>query len=371
MDIHLQHYANVLALIISFSLPTIVCAQGNERLKMPPHLGLAESLEMDLSWEELRQILPNLGKSEHLIPNADNLTSASDSFTLLDVPFLIRFEFDEGKLYGWGARATSLDPKNAIALADLLLAAFEKRLGPSVREVYLPFEHDGPSNNLSTNYLWHVNAREFSLSLDLQPESGSVGFGSYHAIMIGGSYYIADPLNPLRGLLCGRLERKPYPVEIVSDPGAREKLYVLSKLHERGVTGSRPKRAHGLADFGQTLDLFGGKFTREEDSQRCLRLEWFNVEFPLTIWRQATDGTRYAEVHFCMSSLFPRGLEFEGKPIDLKVFEKWNSSVRLDPPHRLKNHKGEQGGADQHATAPELNSEGDSKPKPESEERSQ
>ena len=341
MNIPRQHGTNVLALMISFFMPSIVCAQGNEPSTMPPHLGLAESLEMDLSWEALKQILPNLGKSEHLIPNAENLTSASDSFTLLDVPFSIRFEFDEERLYGWGARATSLDPKNAIALADLLLATFEKRLGPSFREVYMPFEHDGPRNSVSTNYLWHVNDREFSLSLDLQPESGSVGFGSNHAIMIGGNYYIADPLNPLRGLLCGRLERKPYPVEIVSDPGTREKLHVLSKLHERGVTGSRPKRAHGLADFGQTIDLFGGKFTREEDAQRCLRLEWFRVGFPLTIWRQATDGTRYAEVHFSMSSLFSNGIEFEGKALDLKVFEEWNSSVRLYPPHRLDSRKGE------------------------------
>jgi hypothetical protein len=325
---------------------------------------------MEVSWQELKQILPNLGKSEHLIPSAENLTCASDSFTLLDVPFVIRFEFDEEKLYGWGARASSVDPKNAIALADLLLATFEKRLGPSVREVHLPFEHDGPRNSLSTNYLWHVNDREFSLSLDLQPESGSVGFGAYHAIMIGGNSYIADPHNPLRGLLCGRLDRKPYPVEIVSDPGAREKLHVLSKLHERGVTGSRPKRARGLADFGQTLDLFGGKFTRDEDAQRCLRLEWFRVEFPLTIWRQATDGTRYAEVHFSMKSLFPSGIEFEGKALDLKVYEEWNSSVRLHPPNRLEGRKGGLDDTGQPATAPESKSEGGGKPQPEAEGRS-
>jgi len=38
--------------------------------------------------------------------------------------------------------------------------------------------------------------------------------------------------------------------------------------------------------------------------------------------------------------------------------------------HLLKNHKREQDGADQPATAPELKPEGDSKPKSESKERS-
>lgn len=324
-----------LLILISISLVPLLLGQENDQSKLPPHLWFAETLRADISWNELKQMLPNLGQLERLIPDASNLTYATDKITLLDVPISIRYEFDEGRLNGWSGHAFKLDHRTAIGLANFLLSTFEERFGPSTREIWLPFETDGRRDEISTNYLWEINDREFSLSLKLQPESGQIGFGVHHAIMVGGNYYIADPHDPAHGLLCGRLETQPKEVEIVVDPGSREKLHVLRKLHERGVTGSRPKRAPGLGDFGQTLDLFGGKFTRKEDGQRCLRLEWFRVVFPITIWRKAADSSRYAEVHFNMKSLFPDGIDFEGKTLDLGVFEQWNSTVRQRPEPRL------------------------------------
>lgn len=329
--VHTDMEMKPLLLLIAVFTSPLLSAQEGDASKLPPHLWLAETLKTEISWNELKQTLPGIGKPEHMIPSAQNLSSATDTFTLLDVPFSIRFEFDDDKLYGWGARASNLDHKTAIALADFLLMRFEERFGASVRDVSLPFETDGPRDEVSTSYLWHVNHQDFSLSLSLRSKSASVGFGASQTIMVGGNYYIADPQGPERGLLCGRPERNPQRVEIVVDPGAREKLHVLRKLHEHGVTGARPQRSRGLADYGQTLDLFGGKFTREKDGQRCFRLEWFRVVFPVTIWRQAVDGSRYAEVHFNMGSLFPDGIEFEGKPIDLSVFEEWSSSVRQRP----------------------------------------
>jgi hypothetical protein len=204
-----------------------------------------------------------------------------------------------------------------------------------------------------------VKGKEFSLSLSFQTGSANVAFGAYSAIMVSGDYYVADPLHPLRGLLGGRNSKGPQQIEIVGPPGARDKLHVLIKLHERGVTGSRPKRARGLADFGQTIQLFGGKFTREEDARKCLGLEWFRVGFPLTIWRKAKDGTPYAEVHFGMKSIFPDGIEFEGKTLDLKVFEEWNSSLRLGPPNSSDCRNGSPADAGER-------SEDRDRPKPES-----
>ena len=317
-----------LLILTSILSVQLLFAQEDSSSKWPPHLWLAETLEADITWEDLKKTLPNLGRQEGLFPEAPNLTHATDQLNLLDVPIAIRFEFYDGKLTGWSGDAFNLDHRTAIGLANDLLAKFEGRFGPSTREVWLPFETDGPQDEISTDYLWHINGREFALSLNLRPDSARVGFGAYHAILVTGSYYIADLHNPTHGLLCGVHERQPHEVEIVLNPGSREKLHVLRKLHERGITGARPKRARGLADFGQTIELFGGKFTREEDGQRCLRLEGFRVRFPVSIWRETADGSRYAEVHFNMKSLFPDGIEIEGKTLDLSVFEEWNSTIR-------------------------------------------
>lgn len=330
------------AVLISPCMASMILAEEASPTEMPSQLKLTETLEMGSSWQDLKRMLPQLGEAEHLIPSAKNLTSASDTFSIHGIPFSARFEFDDGKLYGWGASASNKDTGQAIAVADRLLAHFEERLGPSVREVGLPFEHDGPRDSVSTGFLWNVKGREFSLSLDFQPGSARVSFGAYHALVVSGNYFIADPFHPLRGLLGGRSERTLREVEVVGSPGAAEKLHVLTKLHERGVTGSRPKRARGLADFGQTIELFGGKFIREEDRKPCLRLEWFRVRFPITLWRKAKDGTAYAEVHFSMKSLFPEGIELEGKAVDLKAYEEWDSSQRLSPPRGIEDRDGEQ-----------------------------
>ena len=316
-----------LALSILFSCFPTLSAQENDPPKLPAQIWFAETLKQEPTWDELKQLLPGLGPLEKYIPSAPHLGRATDQITLLDTPFTMDYSFTDGRLSGWGANASKLDHAKAIAVADFLLTTFQGRYGPAVREVYLPSESDGPRDEVGTNYLWNINGQEFAMSLNLRPGSASVGFSAYRTIMVSGNYFIADPQNPTRGLLGAREAANPEPFEIISDPGSRDKFHVLQKLRERGVTGTRPQRTRELADYGQTLDLFGGKSTREKDGQRCFRLEWFHVKFPVTIWRHANDGSRYAEVHFNMHSLFPNGIEFEGKAIDLKPFEDWSSDV--------------------------------------------
>lgn len=308
---------------------SLVClrAEDDAPPTLPPHVWFTETLKEDISWDELKQKLPGMGELKKYISNAPHLTQSREHIEVSGVPMVVSYAFNEERLYGWDARASGLDHARAIALADFLVPQFHDRFGPSTRINLLPSESDGPRDQISLQYLWNIKGREFALSLDLQPASSSLNFGGYRAIYVSGNHYIADADDPIRGILGGRNLTKPERVEIVTSTGLHNELHVLRMLHARGVTGSQPKRARELADFGQTLNLHGGRFTREEDGQRCLRLAWFRLHFPVTIWNVDQHGERHAEVHFSMKSLFPDGIEFEGKPLDLSAFEDWNSQI--------------------------------------------
>ncbi len=319
-------------LLIAVFLCSAFFSRSEDAATEPANLWLAEKLEPGIAWAELKEKLPELKPPEPYLANAPNLTSARDSFFLNDIAIPVTFQFNDDKLYGWSSHFHDMDQKTAIGLTDFLLSQFQSRYGPATRNIGLPFEHDGRRDEVQTSYIWKINQWDFSIMLSFRPQSATLGFGAGRTIMVNGHYFIADPDTPLRGMARGRNQPEPQPVEIVGQAGSSMHLHVLKKLHERGVTGSTPSRAHGLADFGQTIDIHGGRFVREEDGMTCLRLSWFQVKFPITIWREGGEGIRHAEVHFGMQSLFPEGIEFEGETLDLGRFEGWWFPSNQRPP---------------------------------------
>ncbi|MFT5467941.1 MAG: hypothetical protein ACI8UO_003049 [Verrucomicrobiales bacterium] len=313
----LPHFFAVGALIVGFGR-----AQNSDASpELPPHFTFAEKIQFGEGWEELKQLLPGISKPARFSPPIPDLTYAEQEIEVLGVSFPFQFRFSEGKLSGWSGNAHQLDHETAIGLTDFLVSKLEERFGPSTPTIKLPHETDGHGNQVYIHYLWTVNERELWLAFDFRAPDARVGFGSGRTISWSGNYFVGEPDKPGRGLLCGRHQLEPEEFLIVESPNARERFHVLKRLHECGVTGKTPRPARDFADFGQTLDLHGGKsLTRGEDGRRTFRLEWFRETFPLTIWRGAGEA-RYAEVHQSMKSLFPEGIEFEGEQLDLTIFE--------------------------------------------------
>lgn len=154
---------------------------------------------------------------------------------------------------------------------------------------------------------------------------------------------------------------------VFSKKSNKEASFLLTKILElEGINGTkRPEEWHGVP-FDQAILLTGKldpvvhrtpsapNLAEAEDYQE-FTLDTVMIRFPLVRHRAGKIfDTAFLETHFSFDTLFPDGLQFEGKKID---FTK----------HTAKR---EQDGADQPANTPRSKTEGDSKPEPESESRS-
>ena len=154
---------------------------------------------------------------------------------------------------------------------------------------------------------------------------------------------------------------------VVSKKSNKEALFLLTKILELGgINGTKRAEEWNGVPFDQAIILTGRldpvvhrtpsvPNSAEAEDYQEFTLDKVMIRFPLVRHRPGKIfDTAFLETHFSFDTLFPDGLQFEGKNID---FTK----------HTAKR---EQDGADQPATSPGSKTEGDSKPDLESEGRS-
>ena len=153
---------------------------------------------------------------------------------------------------------------------------------------------------------------------------------------------------------------------VFSKKSNKKARFLLTKILELGgINGTKGDERWNGVLFTQAIILKGKldpmvrrtesapNEVSAEDYQEFI-LDEVMIRFPLVRHRPGkVFDTAYLETHFSFDTLFPDGLDFEGKKID---FTKHTA-------------KSEQGGADQPATALESKPEGKKKPKPESDGR--
>lgn len=299
------------------------CSTGILSGQLPRIVEVAEEIGFTETHEELEKLLPGIGALEPDIGEETQVVKGVQDFqgTNLD----LRYSFQRGRLYGWSAGASGLSTEGAIKLADKLLPLLEQKFGPSVRDVGLPGESDGPRDQVFTSFSWKVNEIAVRLGLHLSGREGTVSIGSHRL----------SGRERLR-VLSATTEVK---VEVVSYHGARgvfkieegptnqEEVFVLLELIRLGIIGDLSDGPPMGPDFGQEIRSSGGRNQKAD----TYSLHGFRLAFPVTVFRALPNGSKVATVHFGMDSLFPDGLRFQGKAVDLKRYEDWRDDVPRRP----------------------------------------
>jgi hypothetical protein len=151
-------------------------------------------------------------------------------------------------------------------------------------------------------------------------------------------------------------------------------LTVWAALIDAEIDGTSKSCEYNGMFFDQPI-IFTGEFTSEvlhtealhtealrnivpSQPYRIFKVNSVKIGFPFSRLKYPLGLTpdsegSVLETHFGFMTLFPKGIKYDGKKLDL-------SEYKREP------EKGEQGGADQPATAPESKSKGKDNPQPES-----
>lgn len=298
-------------------------AAQDPKTDLPPLIKTVTAFDYTETHEKLKTLVPGL--SEQKIDVGVASTEATATATLWGLSFGGEFNFAESGLISWGYSSLELDHAVAVAKLNTIIAELEALLGPARRAITLPGETDGPRDAITLSFEWLLNGRDFGFSCTQRAQKSTLGFGAQHLFCACGSYLLGDEkLQNPAGTIIGRKDSWTA----TGITGYPEKCFVLQKLLERGVYG---KRSTGSPDYGQEIVLHGGR----EKNSREFNVSWFKIRFPVTVTRVLPNHTRITETHFGMASLFPDGLQYNGKKVDLAQFEDWQSGV----PESLKPAK--------------------------------
>jgi len=306
----------------------IFAAAQDSKSELPPLIRTVTAFDYTEDYEKLKALIPGL--SEQKIDAGVASTEAKSAATLWSLSFGGEFNFAEGRLISWGYSSLELEHADAVEKLNSIIAELESSLGPAQRAITLPGDSDGPRDEITLSFGWLVNGRDFGFSCRQRAKKSTLSFGAQHLFCPSGAYLLGDEkLKNLAGTIIGRKDTWTA----TGITGYGDKCFVLRKLLERGVYGKRPQYSAAYGDYGQEVVLHGGR----ENNSSEFNVSWFNVRFPVTITRVLPNASRFTETHFGMTSLFPDGLEYNGKKVDLTQFEDWQSGV----PESLKAAKPE------------------------------
>ena len=112
----------------------------------------------------------------------------------------------------------------------------------------------------------------------------------------------------------------------------RETRFILDKLVGAGISGITTDRDLSIPGWQQKLLIEGDlgktvKKTRfllfllfgDSEPYRDFTLRNLKIRFPLYCWDQTPEGT--LKIYKTIEDLFPTGLHFDGKPVDLQKYE--------------------------------------------------
>lgn len=273
---------------------------------------------------QLKELIPGVGE---LRPDVGEETEiAKDSFEFRSHKFELSYNFQRGKLYAWSGTAEGLSLDTAISLTDALVPAFEERFGPAVESTLLPSEGDGPPLQTTTSFSWKVNDFPLTLQMAFSPDKCRVVFCSQRLGGNGGDILRMTNASDLKIEVVGHHGNRDE-FRVAEDSSNGEKVFVLQQLARLGVLGTLSNDPLLPPDYGQQISAAGGRSPKD----KTYRLEFFTVNFPITVFRTLPNGSKVAETHFSMISLFPEGLEFHGKKIDFKPYESWRDDVPRRP----------------------------------------
>lgn len=270
---------------------------------------------------QLKELVPGVGELQPDV--GDDCQVANATFEFHGQKFELDYKFQHSQLYAWSGTASGLTHEAAIRLMDELFPLFVERFGPAVRDVWLPGEGDGPPLDVSVSFNWKVNGFRVGLAMNISPTKCRVSFGSQQ---LGGREIlrVTSTSIPKVEVVSYHGSRGEYRLD--EDPATEKEVFVLLELARRGVLGTLSNDPLQPPDYGQQISSSGGRDLED----KTYRLAGFRVYFPITIFRTLPNGSKVAETHFGMDSLFPTGLEFKGAKINLKDYEDW----RLDVPRR-------------------------------------
>jgi hypothetical protein len=271
---------------------------------------------------QLKELVPGVGELQPDV--GDDCQVAKDTFEFHGQKFELDYKFQHGSLYAWNATADELSLKAAIGLTDALVPLFKERFGPETESILLPSEMDCSNLETSTTFSWMVNGFPLAVQMSFSPTKCRVYFGSRQ--VVGSETLRITSTSVLKvEVVSYHGDRGEYRVE--EDPSNEKEVFVLRELARRGVLGTLSNDPLQPPDYGQQISAAGGR----DPKAKTYRLESFRVNFPITIFRTLPNESKVAETHFGMGSLFPEGLEFNGKKIDLKLYEDWRDDVPRQP----------------------------------------
>lgn len=308
-----------LALILSAS--SLIAEEIPQAPPLPAILSGLKDIDYTESSAAIRKLSAGIG--EPVVTAGEECTESKEKFTILGTEFSGEYDFQRDKFYAWGFRATKLERAKATELLNALVPAIEARFGRSVRQVTLPSESDGPPDEVTSSFQWKVTGQRLGLDFSHSAQGFSVSFGSQHAM--GGAsslIHLVDGNATPQAEILGR-DGSRFRASLPENPSNREALFILRELVRRGVTGTLANSPLQPPDYGQEIAIFGGR----NPEKKSFSVDWLKVKFPLSIERTLPNGSKVTEVHHGMGSLFPEGLSFEGKAIDLKALEEWNEEV--------------------------------------------
>lgn len=308
-------------LALIFGTSSLVAEEIPRGPQLPAILTGFKDIDYTESPAEIRKLSAGIG--EPVQAPGEECTESTEVFTILGTVFSGEYDFQRDKFYGWGFHAFNLEREKATALVNALVPAIEERFGPSLLHVSLPYEGDGPRDGVSSTFQWKVGGKSLSLGFSHSYQGFSVSIGSQHPM--GEStdlLHLVKAEDPLKAEIL-KSDGTRFQSALIESPTNREVLFVLRELARRGVTGTLSNRPLLPPDYGQEIAAFGAS-SQGRDS---FDLNGIRVKFPVSIERTLPNGSKVTEVHRGMRSIFPEGLSFEGKAVDLKVLEDWNTEV--------------------------------------------
>lgn len=286
-------------------------------MEMPAIVAKAKALRFTETEAELADLAPGAGKPQPSV--GEGSTQAEETIELLGNKMRGEYFFQRGILYLWSFTSEAIAPAKGIPLSQAVVAEFERRFGPAVRSFHFPAETDGHDDSMSMGLEWRADHGKLWVTFDFSSVKCRITFGS-GSFPEDGNLRVTLDGEKLRAEVITRKSGEHVEHELGGDP---ECLFVLRELAKRGVTGSLRNEPLRLPDCGQEIGWTGASAA----DGKTYQVSGITVMFPLSVKRPLPNGTSFSEVHQGMDSLFPEGLSFQGRKLDLKALERWHQEV--------------------------------------------